>query len=181
MIPQGCRCKGLSDLRWRLGALLFPGLGRARSPALFFPSGTMSARNSPDNPCRGRTFTKCRLVAIVRRGLSLPIHLYSVTHRFDKRLHIPVILLNNDPSNPRQTFIHPQGLFFFKVFIEHFYQSLARHGSLAAMGRPTPDSPDPVAGAKASRQPLCVSIVTGSRRSMTQKLFRFCNFGIPLR
>jgi hypothetical protein len=37
----------------------------------------------------------------------------------------------------------------------------------------------PVAGAKASRQPLCGSIVTGSRRRMTQKLFRFGHLGIP--
>jgi hypothetical protein len=43
-------------------------------------------------------------------------------------------LLNNDPSNPRQTFIHPQGLFFFKVFIEHFYQSLAVMGTLRPWG-----------------------------------------------
>src|SRR5215470_3703701 len=106
MIPQGCRCKGLSDLRWRLGALLFAGLGRTPSPALFFPSGIMSARNSLDNPCRRRAFTQCRLVALVRRGLSFPIHLYSVTVRVDKRLHIPVISLNNDPNNSRQTIIH---------------------------------------------------------------------------
>src|SRR5512132_3538379 len=136
MIPQGYRCKGLSDLRLRLGALLFAGLGRARSPALFFPSGTMSARNSPDNLCRGWTFTKCRLVAIVRRDLSLPIHLYSVTHRFDKRLHIPVILLNNDPSNLRQTFIHPEGLFFFKVFIEHSINPLRVMGACGPWAEP---------------------------------------------
>src|SRR5215831_9804232 len=138
MIPRGCRCKGLSDLRWRLEVLLFAGLGRARSPALFFLSGTMNARNSLDNPCRGRAFTQRRLVAMLRRGLSLPIRLYSVTVRFDKRLHIPVILLNNDPNNPRQTFIHRRGLFFFKPFVEHFYQFLTRDGSVAA-------------GAKASR------------------------------
>src|SRR5262249_18455639 len=35
------------------------------------------------------------------------------------------------------------------------------------------------AGAKASRRPLCVSIAIGSRRSKTQKLFRFGHFGIP--
>src|SRR5262249_61726601 len=104
MIPRGCRCKGLLDLRSRLAALLFAGLGHARSPGLSFPSGTMSARNSPDNPCRGRASARLmlkraglprRLVALVRRGLSLPIHLYSVTDRFDKRHHITVILLNN--------------------------------------------------------------------------------------
>jgi hypothetical protein len=89
-------------------------------------------------------------------------------------------LLNNDSSNPRQTFIDPQGLIFFNVFIEHFCQSLARDGTLRPWGRP-PQILDPVAGAKASRQPLCVSIVTGSRRSMTQKLFRFSHFGIPFR
>src|SRR6266567_2946297 len=109
MIPQGCRCKGLSDLRWRLGALLFAGLGRARPPALFFPSGTMSARNSPDNPCRGRTFTKCRLVAIVRGGLSLPIHLYSVNGSIRQTPSHPRILLNKYSSNPSQAVIHPQG------------------------------------------------------------------------
>ena len=43
----------------------------------------------------------------------------------------------------------------------------------------TPQILDPVAGAKASRRPLCVSIATGSRRSKTQKLFRFGHFGIP--
>ncbi len=58
---------------------------------------------------------------MLRRGLSLLTYLYSVTDRFDKRFHIPVILLNNNPSNPRQTFIHPRGLFFFKVSVEHFY------------------------------------------------------------
>ena len=179
MIPQGCRCKGLSDLRWRLGALLFAGLGRARPPALFFPSGTMSARNSPDNPCRGRAYA----MPPRRHGPTRPQPSdspLSVTDRFDKRLRIPVILLNNDPSNPRQTFIHPRGLFFFNVFIEHFYQSLARDGSLAAMGATTPDSRSS-SRREASRQPLCVSIVTGSRRSMTQKLFRFSHFGIPFR
>src|SRR5262245_48106018 len=133
MIPRGCRCKGLSDLRWRLGALLFADLGRTPPPALFFPSGILNARNSPDNLCRGRAFTQRRLVAMVRRGLSFPIHLYFVTVRFDKRLHIPVILLNDDPNNPRQTFIYPLGLFFFKASVEHFYQSLTRDGSLAAM------------------------------------------------
>src|SRR5215471_19042460 len=133
MIPRDCRCKGLSDLRWRLGALLFAGLGRAQPPALFFPSGITSARNSPDNLCRGRAFTQRRLVAMVQRGLNFPIRLYSVTVRFDKRLHIPVILLNNDLNNPRQTFVHARSLFFFKAFVEHFYQSLMRDGSLAAM------------------------------------------------
>jgi hypothetical protein len=64
----------------------------------------------------------------------------SVTVRFDKCFHIPVILLNNDPNNARQTFIHAWGLFFFKAFVEHFYQSLARDGSLAAMRATTPDS-----------------------------------------
>src|SRR5215475_12761662 len=136
MIPQGCRCKGLSDLRWRLGALLFADLGRTRPPALFFPSGIMSARNSPDNPCRGWAFTQRRLVVMVWRGLSLPIHVYFVTVRFDKRLHIPVILLNNHPNNPRQTFVHPRGLFLFKSFVEHFYQPLTRNESLSAMERP---------------------------------------------
>src|SRR5215472_1440479 len=169
MIPRGCRCKGLSDLRWRLEVLLFAGLGRARSPALFFLSGTMNARNSLDNPCRGRAFTQRRLVAMLRRGLSLPIRLYSVTVRFDKRLHIPVILLNNDPNNPRQTFIYPRSLFFFKASVEHLYQSYARDGGLAAMGP----------ARKASRQPLSASIVTGSRRRLTEKLFRFGHFGIP--
>jgi len=70
---------------------------------------------------------------MVRRDLSFPIHLCSVTDRVDKRLHIPVILLNNDPNNPRQTFAHPRGLFLFKSFVEHFYQSLTRDGSLAAL------------------------------------------------
>ena len=110
-----------------------------------------------------------RLVAMVRRGLSFPIHLYCVTDRVDKRLHIPLILLNNDPNNPRQTFIHPPGLFFFKAFVEHFYQSLTR--DVQPCGN--------VAGAKASRQPLCVSILKGSRRRLTKKLFRFGHFGIP--
>jgi hypothetical protein len=56
-----------------------------------------------------------------------------VTVRFDKRFHIPVILLNDDPNNPRQTFVHYRSVFFFKAFVEHFYQSLTRDGSLAAM------------------------------------------------
>src|SRR6516162_9934642 len=90
----------------------------------------------------------------------------------------PSYCSNNDPNNPRQTFIHPRGLFFFKAFVEHFYQSLTRDGSLAVMGRP-PQILDPVAGAKSSRRLLCVSIATGSRRSKTQKLFRFGHFGIP--
>jgi hypothetical protein len=47
------------------------------------------------------------------------------------------------------------------------------------MGRP-PQILDAVAGAKASRQPLSASIiVTGSRRRLTEKLFRFGHFGIP--
>jgi hypothetical protein len=96
---------------------------------------------------------------MVRRDLSFPIHVYSVTVRVDKRLHIPVILLNNHPNNPRQTFVHPRGLFLFESFVEHFYQSLTRNGSLSAMERPL-QILDTVAGAKASRQPLCVSIVT---------------------
>ncbi len=96
----------------------------------------MSARNSLDNPCRGRAFTQRRRVGPWRRGLSFPIHLYSVTDRVYKRLHIPVILLNNDPNNPRQTFVHPRGLFLFKSFVEHFYQSLTRNGSLSAVERP---------------------------------------------
>src|SRR5262249_475854 len=133
MIPRGCRCKGLSDPRWPLGALLFAGLGRARLPALSFPSGITSAQNSPDNPCRGRAFTQRRLVAMVRSRLTFPIRLYPVTVRFDKRLHIPVILRNNDPNNPRQTFVHARRLFFFKTFVGHFYQSLTRDGSLKAM------------------------------------------------
>jgi hypothetical protein len=62
-------------------------------------------------------------------------------------------LLNNNPNNPGQTFIHLPDLFFFKAFVEHFYQSFTRNGSLAATGRP-PQILDPVAGAKASRQPL---------------------------
>src|SRR5262245_7074086 len=130
MIPRGCRCKGLSDLRWRLGALLFAGLGRTRPPALFFPSGITSARNSPDNPCRGRAFTQRRLVAMIRSGLSFPIRLYSVTVGVDKRLHIPVILFNNDLNNPRQTFVHARSLFLVKAFVEHFYQSLRVLGAL---------------------------------------------------
>jgi len=40
-----------------------------------------------------------------QRSLSFPIHLYPVTDRVDKRLHIPIILLNNDPNNPGQTII----------------------------------------------------------------------------
>jgi hypothetical protein len=75
-----------------------------------------------------------RLVAMVRRGLSFPIHLYCVTDRVDKRLHIPVILLNNDPNNSRQTIIRHRGLFL--SFVEHFYQSLTRNESLSAMERP---------------------------------------------
>src|SRR5262245_66365664 len=105
MILQGCRCKALSDLRWRLGALLFAGLRRARPPALFFPSGIMNARNSLDNPCRGWAFTQRRLVAMVRRGLSLPIRLYSITVRFDTRLHISVVLFGYDSCNPLHTSI----------------------------------------------------------------------------
>ena len=62
-----------------------------------------------------------RLVAMVRRGLSFPIHLCSVTDRVDKRLHITVILLNYDPNSPRQTFVHPRGMFLFKSFVEHVY------------------------------------------------------------
>jgi len=42
-------------------------------------------------------------------------------------------LLNDDPNNPRQTFIQPWGSFFFEAFVEHFYQSLTRDGSFAAM------------------------------------------------
>src|SRR5215469_10900916 len=67
------------------------------------------------------------LVAMVRRGLSFSIHLYCVTDRVDKRLHIPVILLNNDPNNLCQTFVHPRGLFL--SFVEHFYQSLTCNGT----------------------------------------------------
>src|SRR5215831_3218481 len=176
MIPRGCRCKGLSGLRWRLGALLFADLGRTRPPALFFPLGKLNARNSPDNLCRGRACTQRPLVAMVRRGLSLPIRLYSVTVRFDKRLHIPVILLNDDPNNPRQTFVHARGLFLFKAFVEHFYQSLRVMG---ACDHAEILESLPAAGAKASRRPLSDFIVTGSRRGMTQKLFRFGHFGIP--
>src|SRR5215831_16524686 len=124
MILQSCRYKELSDLRWRLEALLFAGPGRTRPPALFFPSGIMNARNSLDNPCRGRAFTQRRLVAMSRRGLSLPIRFYSVTVRFDKRFHIPVIFLNNDLNNPSQTFIYRRGFFFFNAFVEHLYQFL---------------------------------------------------------
>jgi len=69
-----------------------------------------------------------------RRGLSLSIHLYSVTVRLNERLHIPIILLHNDPNNPRQTFIYGRGLFFFKTFVDHFYQFRTRDGSLSAMG-----------------------------------------------
>src|SRR5262249_273390 len=78
-----------------------------------------------------------RLVTMVRRGLSFPIHLYCVTDRVDKRLHIPIILLNNDPNNSRQTIVHARGLFLFKSFVEHSYQSLTRNGSLSAMERPS--------------------------------------------
>src|SRR5215467_6371294 len=98
-----------------------------------------------------------RLVTMVRRGLGFPIHLHCVTDRLDKRLHIPVILLNNDPNNLRQTFVHPRGLFL--SFVEHFYQSLCVM-ELFSDGATIPDSQEPVAGAKASRQPLCISIVT---------------------
>jgi hypothetical protein len=85
-------------------------------------------------------------------------------------------VLNNDPNNIRQTFSHPLSLFFFKAFVEHSYQPPTRDMSPAAkVGRP-PQILEPVAGAKASRQPLCV---TGSLRIMTQKLFRFSHFGIP--
>jgi hypothetical protein len=48
-----------------------------------------------------------------------------------------------------------------------------------AMERPPQILPDTVAGAKASRQPRSASIVTGLRRRLTQKLFRFGHFGIP--
>src|SRR5262249_49951702 len=40
-------------------------------------------------------------------------------------------LLNNDPNNLRQTIVHPRGLFL--SFVEHFYQSFTRYGSLSAM------------------------------------------------
>jgi hypothetical protein len=76
--------------------------------------------------------------------------------RFDKRLHIPVILLNNDPSNPRQM------------------------GALPVMGRPPQILDSSIRRESfASRRPLCVFIATGSRRSKTQKLSRFGHFGIP--
>lgn len=107
---------------------------------------------------------------MVRSGLTFSIRLYSVTVRFDKRLHIPVIFLKNDPNNPRQTFVHARNLFFFKAFVEHFYQSL--YASWEPCGH--------VAGAKASRLPLCFYMVAGSRRRMTKELFRFGHFGIPL-
>jgi hypothetical protein len=35
-----------------------------------------------------------------------------------------------------ETFVHPRGLFLFKSFLEHFYQSLTRNGSLSAIERP---------------------------------------------
>jgi len=143
-----------------------------------FQLGILHARNSPDNPCRRRAFAQRRLVAMARRGLSLPIHLCFVTDLFDKRLHISVILINNDPNNPRQTFVHHRGLFFLKAFVEHFYQSLTRDESLQPWGDHGRFS-HPVAGAKASRQPLSASIVTGSRCRLTEKLFRFGHFGIP--
>src|SRR5438046_3712704 len=99
----------------------------------------MSARKSPHTPWPGPAYP----MPPRRHGPAPPPPSdspFSVTERFDKRPHLPVIFPNNDPSNPRQTFIHPRGLFFFNVFIEHFYQSLARDGSLAAMGATTPDS-----------------------------------------
>ena len=121
-----------------------------------------------------------RLVAMVRRGLSFPIHLYFVTVRFDKRLHIPVILLNNDPNNPRQTFIYPLGLFLFKSFVEHFYQSLTRNGSLSATGRSPQNSRIPPSSRRESFAPATLRFHRhGSRRRMTQKLFRLGHFGIP--
>src|SRR5262249_38122982 len=58
------------------------------------------------------------------------------------------------------------------------FQSLTHDGSLAALRR-LPQILASVAGAKASRQPPCVSIVVGSHRSVTQKLLRFGHFGIP--
>jgi len=106
---------------------------------------------------------------MVQSRLSFPIRLYSVTVRFDKRLHIPVILLNNDPNNPRQTFVHARSLFFFKAFVEHFYHSLTRDGSLTAMW--------PARKLRASH--FAFRFVTGSRRRLTKKLFRFGHFGIP--
>src|SRR5262245_40542366 len=138
----------------------------------------MRARNSPDNLCRGRAFTQSPLVAVVGRGLSLPIRLYSVTARFDKRLHIPLVLLNNDPNNTRQTFIPPLSLFLSKASVEHFSQSLMRDGSLAAMGAATPDS-----RSSSWRESFAPATLRFHRhrslRIMTQKLFRFGHFGIP--
>jgi hypothetical protein len=120
-----------------------------------------------------------RFVAMVRRGLSVPIHLCSVTDRVDKRLHIPVILLNNDPNNPCQTFVHPLGLFLFKSFVEHFYQYLTRNGSLAAMEPTTPR----FSGYSSWRESFAPATLSfhrhGSRRRITEKLFGFGHFGIP--
>src|SRR5262249_23596352 len=86
----------------------------------------------------------------------------SVTIRFDKCFRIPVILLNNDPNNPRQTFIHARGLFFFKAFVEHFYQSLPRDGSLAAMRATTPDS-----GCSSWRESFAPAILRFYRHGLT--------------
>jgi hypothetical protein len=83
-------------------------------------------------------------------------------------------LLNNNVNNLRQAFIDRRGLFLFEAFIAHLYESLLLMGALQLR-----QILDPLAGAKRSRRPICVSIFTGSRRSMTQKLFRFRNFGIP--
>ena len=53
----------------------------------------------------------------------------------------PSYCSNNDPNNPRQTFIHPRGLFFFKAFVEHFYQSIPyARWEPCGHGATTPDS-----------------------------------------
>ena len=88
------------------------------------------------------------------------------------------ILINDLPSNWRAIWINapctaasqPTGL----INVPWVLQNVAIDLAIC-----TPQILDPVAGAKASRRPLCVSIATGSRRSKTQKLFRFGHFGIP--
>jgi hypothetical protein len=76
-------------------------------------------------------------------------------------------LLNNDPNNPRQTIVHPRGLFLFKSFVEHFYQSLTRNGSLSAMKVTTPD----FSGSSSRRESFAPATLRflphGSRRRKT--------------
>jgi len=128
-----------------------------------------------------------RLFVMVRRGLSLPIHLYFVTDRFDKRLHIPVILLYDDLNNSGQTYIHPQGLFFFEASIEHLHPSFTRDRRITVHTLPPgslrPWGDDPGCwNQKPARKfaPATLhAIVAGSRGGLTQKLLRFGHFSVP--